>query len=281
MTNPSPTVRRRLLASELRRLRAAAGLTQEQAEQASGLSETSLTRYETCRSSISVVAAKALLAVYGVEGEQRDALLELARGARSRGWLRGFKGVVPRWLEDLVGLEGDASWIHQYATRVVPGYLQTEPYARAVLSAGIPGADVEQHVQARMARAAILEGDAPPEYWLVLCESALRVLVGGRHVMREQLHHIAAVAKRPNVTVQVLPDDHGAHMDMSIPFTFLGFDQAPEFSVVYMDYPTGSLYRDEPDEVEEYHRLYRHLIKAALPDTRSLDLITRRAKELA
>ncbi len=282
MTNASPTVRRRILASELRRLRTVAGMTQEQAEKAAGLGETSLTRYETCRSSISVLAAKSLLTVYGVEGERLDALLDLARGARSRGWLKGlkgFRGVVPQWLEDLVTLESDATRLHEYATRVVPGYLQTERYARAVLTAGIPGAEIDQHVQARMARA-ILDRDNPPEYWLVLCESALRVLVGGRDVMREQLEHIAAVAQRPNVTIQVLPDDHGAHMNMSIPFIVLSFDQAPEFSVVYVDYPTGSLYRDEPEEVDEYHRVYRHVIKAALPDTRSLELIARRAKEL-
>lgn len=255
-------------------------MTQEQAEQAAQLSPTSLTRYETCRSAISVLAAKSLLTVYGVEGERLEALLELAKGARSRGWLKGFKGVVPHWLEDLVALESDASRVNEYATRVVPGYLQTERYARAVLSAGIPGANVEQHVKARMARAKILDREKPPEYWLVLCESALRVLVGGPDVMREQLEHIAEVAQRPNVTIQVLPDDHGAHHNMSIPFIVLRFDIAPAFGVVYMDYPTGSLYRDEPDEVDEYHRAYQHMIKAALPDSRSLDLINRLAKDL-
>lgn len=276
----NPTVRRRILASELRRLRAAVGLTQQQAEEAVGLGRASLSRYESCTSSIALPAAKALLTLYGVEGDRLEALLDLAKGARIRGWLKGFKGVVPIWFEDLVALERDASAIQELTLRVMPGVMQTERYARAVLRAGILGMDVEAQVRARLSRATILDGEKPPEYWVVVCESVLDCLVGGEDVMREQLQHLAELAQRPRITIQVLPNRQGAHPSMGAPFTLLDFDLAPDFSVVYLDYLTGSLYRDEPHEVEQYRRAYRHLIKAALPEDQSLQLITSRAKDL-
>jgi transcriptional regulator with XRE-family HTH domain len=282
MTNSrSPSVDRRILASELRRLRGLAGLTQAQAEQAAGLGETSLSRYENATSSMNMASAEKLLRVYGVDDERLAQLLEVVRASRRRGGLTGVRGVVPTWLEDLVALERDASTVQELAIRVVPGYLQTEDYARAVLSAGLIGADVERHVRARMERARLLDRPEPPEYWLVIAESALQVQVGGPEVMRKQLERIVEIAQRPNVTIQVLPDSHGAHVCMHTAFIVLSFAIAPEFSVVYMDYPTGSLYRDEPAEVEHYHRAYRHLIKAALPDAQSLELIEQRARDLS
>ena len=281
MTTGSPTVRRRILASELRRLRTAVGMTQQQAEEAAGLGRASLSRYESCVSSIAVPACEKLLTIYGVEGDRLTALLDLARGARRRGWLKGFKGTIPEWFEDLVALERDASTIQELTLHHVPGLLQTEGYARAILQAGILGLDVDGLVRARLARADILDRDTPPEYWVVVCESALHRMVGGRDVMREQLEHLATLAQRPNVTVQVLPNEHGAHPSMTTPFVILGFDLAPDFAVVYLDYLTGSLYRDDPDEVAQYHRAYRHLIKAALPEEHSVELIAARAKDLS
>lgn len=282
MSQPrSPTVRRRILASELRRLRGLAKLTQQQAEEATGLTPGSISRYESCTNSIAVPAAEKLLRVYGVEDEDRIAsLLGVARDARRRGWLKGWKGVVPPWFEDLVALERDASVVREFALRVIPGWLQTERYARTVLQAGILGSNVEDQVRARMARADVLDRDNPPEFWVVLCESALRCAVGGREVMREQLTHLAELAQRPGITIQVLPDSYGAHPSMTTWFTILSFELAPEFGVAYTDYLTGSLYRDEPDEVRQYERAYTHLIKAALPEPQSLTLIQATAKDL-
>ncbi len=277
----SPSVGRRILASELRRLRAASGMTQQQAEAEAALGRSALSRYESCTSSISVPAAEKLLGIYGVEGDRLAALLDLARSARRRGLVTtGQRGVVPSWFSELVALEREASAVQALALRAVPGYLQTERYARAVLQAGIIGTDVEQLVQARMARAEVLDRDDPPEYWVILCESVLQCQVGGPDVMREQLQHLIEVAQRPSVTVQVLPNRHGAHPSMATPFILLSFDLAPDFGVVYMDYLTGSLYRDEPAEVDQYHRAYRHLIKAALPEDQSLALIAATAKDL-
>ncbi|NUS72830.1 MAG: transcriptional regulator [Corynebacteriales bacterium] len=230
---------------------------------------------------MSVSVAEKLFTIYGVVGERLNALLEMTKGARSRGWLRGFRGVVPHWFEDLVLLERDASSMQEVATRVVPGILQTEDYARAVLQGGIVGLDVDSLVQARLARAEVLDRPLPPEYWVVLCESVLQCQIGGRDVMGLQLDHLVEQAQRPNITMQVLPNSHGAHPSMNNPFTILGFDLAPDFSVVYMDYLTGSLYRDDPDEVAQYHRAYRHIIKAALPEDQSIEIIKVRMKELS
>ncbi|WP_026211799.1 helix-turn-helix domain-containing protein [Longispora albida] len=276
----SPNVYRRILASELRRLRGEAGLTQVEAEEAAGLPETSLTRYENGTNAMQVPVAGSLFAVYKVSEPRRGQLLELVRASRRRPSKSGFRGIIPNWFEDLVALERDASTIQQVAQRVIPGYLQTERYARAVLSAGLNRADLDGQVAARMSRADLLSAERPVDYWLVLCESALRVMVGGTDVMREQLEHIAELAQRPNVTIQILPDAAGAHVSMNTAFSILSFEIAPAFSVVYMDYLNGSLYLDVPTEVDPYHRAYRHLIKVALSDEQSLDMINQRARDV-
>lgn len=281
-TGGSPTVRRRILASELRRLRVAADMTQQQAEAVAGLGHGAVSRYESCVSSVSVPVCTALLGAYKLEDdEKRAVLLELAKGGRRRGWLREWKGIIPEWLEDLVALERDAAAMQELALHFVPGLMQTERYARAVLQAGIVGLDVESHLRARLARAAVLDRDPAPEYWVVLCEPVLHLQVGGREVLAEQLTHLAELAQRPNITVQVLPYTAGAHPSMTTPYVVLEFGAlAPDLGVVYLDYLTGSLYRDEPAEVDQYQRAFRHLIKTALSESQSLDLITKRAQDL-
>lgn len=257
-------------------------MTQQQAEEVAHLSPGSLSRYESCQNSISVLAVEKLLQVYGVDDQDKTAaLIDLAKEARRRGWLKGIRGVVWPPLEDLVALERDASKIEEFALAVVPGQLQTERYARAVLQGGMLGTDVEQHVQARLDRAAALfDRDDPPEYWVIFRESVLQCVVGSREVMREQLHHLAAMGQRPHITLSVIPNSHGAHPSMTSWFAILSFDLAPDFGVVYLDYPTGSLYRDDPAEVGRYHRMYQHLIKKALPEEQTLDLIAKTAKDL-
>lgn len=275
-----PTVRRRIVASELRRLRAEADVLQHVAAHEIGLEPSTLSRYEQARSSMAVPVAEKAFVYYGVAGEQLDGLLELVRGSRQRGWLADIKGKVWQPLEDLVALERDSSSIQETAIQVIPGPFQTEEYARAILSAGIIGAEVEQHVQSRMARAEILHRADPVDYWVILRESAVRCAVGGAPTMRRQIQHLIDLATKPNVTLQVIPDRAGEHIAMSTSFSILRFKVAPSYAVVYLDYHTGALYLDTEDEITRYDHAYRHLIKTALPEKASLELLAMTSKEL-
>ncbi|HEX6514927.1 MAG TPA: helix-turn-helix transcriptional regulator [Nocardioidaceae bacterium] len=276
MSTSTPSVQRRILASELRRLRLTHGMTQAEAGAASHLSHDAISRYEGGGSTPGVNDVRQLLTTYGVQGDRLDELLDLARQARRRGRLRGVQGTVWPPLENLIALERDASSIQELALVAVPGVLQTERYSRAVLAAGDLGADVDQHVKARMARAAAMFDRAePPRYWVVMRESVLDSAVGGAEVMAEQLDHLAAMAHQRHITVQVIPNSHGAHPSMSGWFSLMRFDIAPEFGVVYTDYLTGSVYRDEPDEVARYADAFERLVAAALPAAQSVEMITR------
>jgi hypothetical protein len=159
---------------------------------------------------------------------------------------------------------------------VLPGLLQTEDYARAILRAAPgagPGGDIDQQVALRMERQAVLDGSAPPELCLVLSEGVLRVQVGGPGVMRAQLGKLAEVARRGAVTLQVLPVGAAAHVHPISPFTILDFADPADPSVVYTEHLTGSLLLEDPDEVRRYRMVFDRLRAEALDPGQSIDLI--------
>ncbi len=280
-TPDGPTALRRIIGAELRRLRASLGLTQKQAAEQAGIDPSAMVRYEGGVSSMSNPVAEKLFSVYGVEEDRKAEFLGLVKRSRKRRPRGEVRPAVWAPVEDLMALERDASSIREVAIQPMPGVLQTERYARTMLGRGKLGADVvEDNVQARLARASILLGEQPVEYWVVLHEAVLRCAVGGPEVMREQLEHVAELSKRPNITVQVLPDSAGAHPAVSGPFMELRFPIAPEYGVVYIDYLTGANYLDEPEEVAQYDDAYLHLIKMALSEQASLAFIKKLSKEL-
>jgi transcriptional regulator with XRE-family HTH domain len=265
----------------MKRLRVASGLTQRQVADQAGIDASAMPRYEGGVSSMSHLLADKLLDIYGVEEDRKVELLDLAKRSRRRRPRGEVRPTVWEPVEDLIALERDASTIQAVAIQPVPGMLQTEKYARAMLGRGKLGADVvEDHVQARLARAALLDGGEPVQYWAVLHEAVLRCAVGGAETMREQLAHIIELAGRSNITIQVLPSEAGAHPAISGPFYILRFPIAPEYGVVYHDYLTGALYLDEPEEVAQYDDAYLHLIKMALSEQASLRFIKKLSQEL-
>jgi transcriptional regulator with XRE-family HTH domain len=273
---PSPTVRRKRLGTELRRLREQARLTCESVGQRLDCSGTRISRIETGRISVRPGDVRELLEVYGVTGDQADALAELAREARRKGWWHRFGPVTPSWLEPYLGLEAEAAGLRDFQSMVLPGLVQTEDYTRAILRAA-PGAgpaeDIEQQVALRMERQAVLDGSVPPELRLVLSEAALRVQVGGPEVMRAQLRKLAEVAGRGQVTLQVLPAGAAAHVQAVSPFTILDFADPADPPVVYTEHLTGSLVLDDPGEVRAYTAVFERLRAEALDPGPSLDLI--------
>ena len=277
---PSPTVRRKRLGIELRRLREQASLSCETVGQRLDCSGTRISRMETGRISVRPGDVRELLAVYGVTGDRADALVELAREARRKGWWHRFGPVTPSWLEPYLGLEAEAARLRDFQSMVLPGLLQTEDYARAILRAapGVgPGDDIDQQVALRMERQAVLDGSAPPELGLVLSEGVLRVQVGGPGVMRAQLGKLAEVAGRGAVTLQVLPAGAAAHVHPISPFTILDFPDPADPSVVYTEHLTGSLLLEDPDEVRLYRMVFDRLCAEALDPGQSIDLIAQLA----
>jgi transcriptional regulator with XRE-family HTH domain len=227
---PSPTARGRRLRHELRRLREEAGLTHSEVARRLDWSASKLSRIETGQSRVQTGDVRDLLGAYGVTDEATaEALVQLAREARRRGWWTRYTDVLGSGT--YVGLEADASALHTYESMFVPGLLQTEDYARAIIRADLAKPDpetLERRLAARMARQEILSRPDPPQIWAVLDESVVGRPVGGPAVMRAQLQYLIEVSNRPNtpLTLQVLPLTVGAHPGMNGPFVILEF-QSP------------------------------------------------------
>ncbi len=283
MATPSPTVRRKRLTTELRRLREQAGLTCEDVGQRLECSGTRISRMETGRISARPGDVRELLEIYGVTGAEADSLVQLARDARRKGWWHSYGRVLPPWFEAYIGLESDAARLRDFQPLVVPGLVQTEGYARAVLRAAPHagrGEDVDRQVALRMQRQAILDQASPPEAWLVISESVLRMRVGGPAVMRAQLRRLADLAARTDLTIQVLPSGTAAQVQAVSPFTMLEFADAADPAVVYLEHLTGGVFVENEDEVRRYRVVFDHLRAEALGTVESADLITRVAAGL-
>jgi transcriptional regulator with XRE-family HTH domain len=282
---PSPTVRRRRLRYELRRLRDEHGLTIEQVQERSGgdIKAPSISRWENGERSVRPTDLRLLLDIYQVDGERREALLTLARQAKERGWWQSYGSAIPQWFQVYVGLEAEASSVRVYEAELVHGLLQTADYYRAFLQAAPAAAgddEADRKIEVRLARQERLTGDDPPDYWAVLNEAVIRRVVGGARVMRGQLDHIADMAGLPHVNVQVLPFGAGVHPAMDGSFEILGFPEPGDPDVVYLENQAGSLYLEEQPEIDRYARMFSHLIAKALDPEESRRMIVRIAKDL-
>jgi transcriptional regulator with XRE-family HTH domain len=269
------------LAGELRRLREAAELTIDEVGEKLECSASKVSRIETGHVGVTPRDTRDMLELYGITGEEQEVLVQLAREARTRGWWHAYNEV---FTGTFVGLEADASSSHAYQALLVPGLLQTERYAHAVIRAMRPDADeaeVRRRVAARMARQELLLDPAPPEYWAVIDEAVLHRVVSGPEVMAEQLYQILTVAKMPHVTIQVVPFSAGAHPGMEGPFLILGFPEQADPDVVYVDSTSNGLYLEMPPDVRRYTLMFDHLRAAALKPDDTLEMIDEAAGRFA
>ena len=212
MPDPSPTIRERRIAIELRRLREQTGLTLDQAAERLEWSRATLGRMETAVRRIKPVELQRLLTTYKVDGRRRADLVELARGAQERGWWDRYTDTLPAAYATYIALETEARSLRCYDALVVHGLLQTEDYAREVIRAGLmqlaPDSEVERRVEVRLNRQELVtDRDPPLELWCVIDENTLRRMIGGADVMRAQYTRLAELAERSNVTLQVLPHE--------------------------------------------------------------------------
>ncbi|GII80232.1 transcriptional regulator [Sphaerisporangium rufum] len=273
----SPTVKRRRLSAELIRLRDEAGMTHDDVCRHLEWSRGRLTHMEQNRwTRPDVSNVRLLLDLYKVtDPARREAILNLARQSRERGWWQSYKDI---FRGSLPGFEAEATQVRAYEIAFVPGLLQTAGYANAIFRAGQVLRDAETEcarlVESRLARQAILDRDDPPQLWAVIDEAALRKLVGGVRVMAEQLGRIIEMAKRPNITIQVLPDSAGAHVAMACGFVILDFPHEMDPSLVYLETPTDSLFLERPEEVQAYTLIHNHVVAAALSTEDSISFMT-------
>lgn len=280
----SPTVRKRRLAAELRRLRKARGMTREQVAERIGCAPVTITRIETGQSGARLGEVSLMLEVYGVTGDEREALLQVAKDARKRGWWHQYSSTMPKWFQVYVGLEEEASEILDYASEAIPGPLQVEGYIRAISRAGlrVPSDDeLERLVEVRLKRQGRLTASDAPKVWAVLSEAAIRREVGGKEVMREQLEHLTAMSRLNHVNIVVLPFAAGAHPGMDGPCTLLRFPHPADPDVVYVQYRRGSVYLEERSDIDDYIELFDHLRARALGPDESRELIAGVIGEMA
>jgi hypothetical protein len=271
-----PTVLRILVGAQLRRLREASGISREAAAYAIRGSEAKMSRIESGRVGFKPRDVADLLSMYGLtDGSARDVVLRLAEQANEPGWWHRYSDTMPDWFSTYVGLEQAATIIRTYEAQYVPGLLQTEAYAKAVVDLGeaVRADEVGKRVELRMHRKQLLSIPKPPDYWAILDEAVLRRNLGGRQAMRDQLDHILEASERPNITVQVVPFDRSDVAAVGGPFTLLRFAEPDLPDIVYLEQLNSALYLNRDVEVMNYLQIMNRLAAGALTPQRSTDLI--------
>jgi len=266
----SPTMRRRRLAAELRRLRHESGKSIEDVADDLSWQPSKLSRIENRQVGISTADLRKLLVAYKVDDRAYcDQLTDMARRATERGWWQSFSSdVVPTALANLIGLETEARTIRSYEPELVPGLLQTEAYARAIMRAWQPSwtaADIDRRVEIRLARQDVLrQTGASPQASCIINESVLRRSVGGNEVMHEQIEMLAKERDPANVTVQVLSFNSGAHPAMAGPFQILTFHDPGDLGIVHLETALTAMTLEQPEELRRYDEIWGSLQARAL-----------------
>jgi transcriptional regulator with XRE-family HTH domain len=268
----SPTARRRELGSILRALRVEQRLTVEQAAEQLLVSASKISRLETGHRGASARDIRDLCDLYGVAGDRRQALTELAAEGKQRVWWQAVGSPYSTY----IGLEAGAVSIRDFALGYIPGLLQTPDYARAILRVIYPRkqtGESEQLVRARLERQARLRGGDAPEFRALIDESVLHRLVGDATLMQDQLEALLAASELPAVTLRVVPYASGALPTGNNKFIILGFDSPAMADVVYAESLTGALILERDTDVDAYHDAYQTLEGLAASAEDSLGII--------
>lgn len=275
-----PTVSRIVLGTQLRRLREAAGVTREQAGYAIRASHAKISRLELGRVGFKERDIVDLLALYGVDdGDECAAIFALVRQANSRGWWQQHSDLLPNWFENYLRLEQVAKTVRTFQVQFVPGLMQTEAYARAVIVHGDrhhqSPHEIERRVQLRIERQKMLHQPDSPQLWAVIDEAVLTRPVGSPDVMRAQFEYLLELGAAPNITLQVLPFQSGVHAASGGSFTILRFAESDLPDVVYLEQLTSAVYLDKRSDVENYLTIMEQVSVQAAPPSESAALIRR------
>lgn len=295
-TRTSPTLRRRRLSAELRKLRAArvrdetqgggqVRTTAEWIDIQLGWSKGKFARMERgAWERPNPRDVKDILDLFGVTDEAyRDELMTLAKQGRERGWWHPYKGALSEAYQTYIGLEAEAASVHAFQLAVVPGLLQIAEYARELSARGpheISDPEVARQVEVRVARQELLtRTDDPLRLWAIIDEGALRRPIGTPEVMRAQMEHMLELARLAKVTLQVVPSYVGAHPGTLGSFSLLEFPHDDDLEAAYIETIAGELFIEEPDQVKGYQVAFQRLTAYALTPPDSLQFIADVAKE--
>jgi transcriptional regulator with XRE-family HTH domain len=278
-----PTVRRILLGSQLRRLRERRGISRDDAGYSIRASGSKISRLELGRVSFKNRDVEDLLTLYGVvDPAERAAMLARVEDANKQGWWQPYAEILPSWFQRYIDLEESASLIRGYEVQFVPGLLQTEEYARAVISRrqGISKDVVDGRVHVRMTRQKVLGRSDSARLWMVLDEAAVRRRIGGRRVARAQIARLLELTDHPALTLQVTPFSAGSHAADGGAFTILRFPDPDLADLVYIERLTSASYLDKREEVDEYFMAMDQLgLDSATPDN-TIELLRGIAQDL-
>lgn len=281
--NRSPTVHRRRLGGELRRLREAAQRTHREVAAHLDCSQGKISQIELGRVPVRTADVSLMAEFYGSSAEQISELLELAEGSKQRGWWQEYPSTARRnGFDTYLGLETAATALSVFEPDPLPELLQTAEYSATLLGSSreeFTTPEISERLAVTSKRQQRLLGTAPLELWAVLDEAALRRIVGGRRLMRGQLEHLVLMSYRRNVTVQVLPFDVGAHPLLGERVTVFSFRNSTDQQVVHAGDPTNSRFLDKGGETEPYLSAFEQVCSMALPPKESTMLISRIADE--
>lgn len=274
-----PTVLRLLVGAQLRRLREARQLKCEDAGEAIRASHSKISRMELGRIGFKQRDVADLLTFYGVDDRaERESLLALAEEASMPAWWHGYADLVPSWFEAYLGMEAAASVIRTYEVQFVPGLLQTEDYARAVIRLGhrdAPTAEIDRRVELRMKRQTILHRPDAPKLWAVIDEAALRRPYGGAATMRGQIKHLIDLAELPGVTIELMPFSTGGHAAAGGPISILRFAESEIPDVVYLEQLNSAVYANRPVDLDHYWHVMNRLVIQAEPPNATTTILHR------
>lgn len=279
----APTVLRMVLGKRLRQLRQQAGVSFEEAARAIEVTPLTVRRIEKAEVGLRIPYVKELLRTYGVPATEIDDFLALAREANQPGWWYKYRDVLPEWFSAYVSLESEASVIRLYEPHYVPGLLQTNDYATALMRVGFPNEskeDVARRVALRTRRQDLLAKPDAPAIWAILDETVLRRPVGGAEVMRAQIDRLHEVLDMPKVRIQVMRFGVGAHPGAFGPFHHFrfGFSELPD--VIYTESLAGAVYVDRPGDVVTYLEVLDRMSVQAEPVARTRAILAELRKEL-
>jgi transcriptional regulator with XRE-family HTH domain len=277
----TPEYMRRRLRVELKQARQAAGFTQKDVAKALEWSPSKIIRIEAGEVAVTPTDLRVLLDHYGVRDKRRiDDLIVLARASRKQPW-NDYRDVYTPQSLTLFGYEPSASIIREFEPLVVPGLLQTEEYARAILvdTYGKDKETLDRVVEARLERQELLDRNPPPEMFFILDEAVIRRAVGGIGVMRRQLNQLGALGSRPNISIQIVPFTVGAHFGLRGPFTILEFPDPNDDDLLYLENTGGEVTtREDPKLTADYLQAFWDL-EAQATDRRDLGAVLKEASD--
>jgi transcriptional regulator with XRE-family HTH domain len=274
----NPVVAQRRLRAELRRLREEARRTQRDVATELDWSPSKVIRIEAGAVSISRTDLWALLQFYGVTDQARvNQLNELSRATREHAWWDEYRPYFTQNFITFIATEASATLIRQFQSLAIPGLLQTEDYARAIVRAFSEPEESERLVQARLSRQQLLSQEDRPQLFFILDEATLRRQVGGPDVMRRQLLRLREVDQLPGISIQVVTFDQGAHPGMRGSFGVydLPADNGEDLVVYLEQMRRNELLQNDPEEISSYLETFYDLESIASPKDKLDEVLNR------